>query len=231
MYIIYMKQQLRKDHGERKKNNILTNILTEQQPVLGLGVSALWDCSGEEYLSKVFEEIRTNKANSKWFEPFILQLNDQYMDRRAGRDPKFEADTVSVDLNALTTEGIRLANQNITGEVNSRFLWMQSGTGNSRKPTMYSDKLENENARVAIDQQGWFFARGTTLVQGCKFPSTLPTATVVEFGSANVGSPDDPNHTLFWRNRITTPTQYINHKQYTDLYLHVHIVDYRSISE
>jgi hypothetical protein len=142
-----------------------------------------------------------------------------------------EAQTVSVDLNALTTEGIRLANQHITGEVNSRFLWMMSGRGNTKKPTMYSDQLEDENSRQPIDQQGWFFARGTTLVQGCKFPSTLPNALVVEFGSSNVGSPSSPDHTLFWRNRITTPTQYIDHKQYLDLYIHVHIVDYRSISE
>lgn len=224
-----MNRQLQKDHYPVK--DMLTNILTEQQPVLGLGLSARWDLSSEKYINDIFEEIRTNKSNSKWFEAFILQMNDQFMDRRSGRDRRFEAEVVSVDMNALTSEGIRLANQNITGEVNSRFLWMMSGTGNTRKPTMYSEKLEKENSRQPIDQQGWFFARGTTLVQGCKFPSSLPTASIVEFGSANVGSQTDRDHTLFWRNRITSPSQYINHKQHQDLYLHIHVIDYRSISE
>jgi hypothetical protein len=198
---------------------------------LGIGLSASWDYQDLKYLDKIFEEIRVNKSESKWFDTFILNMNDQYMDRRSGMDKRFEANTVSVDQNALTTEGLRLCNQNITGEVNQKFLWMMSGTGNTVKPTMYTSKLENENARVAIDQQGWFFARGTTLVQGCKFPTSLANATVVEFGSSNVGDQNDPDNTVFWRTRITAPSQYIQHVQYKDIYLHVHIVDFRSISE
>jgi hypothetical protein len=214
---------------ENKHRDILKYVLEESQPVLGIGVSASWDVRDERYLNAIFEEVRTNKSQSKWFDAFINQMNDQYMDRRSGRDSHLEAQTVSVDLNALTTEGLRLANQNITGEVNSRFLWMLSGTGNTTKPTMYSEQLEKENARVPIDQQGWFFARGTTLVQGCKFPTTLPSATIVEFGSANVGDKNSADHTLFWRSRITSSSQYIPHIQNGSIYLHVHVIDFRSI--
>lgn len=213
-----------------KKENIIKNILTEPAPLLGLGISASWDARDEKYLEKMFEEIRLNRAKSKWFDHFVLQMNDQFMDRRSGRDTRYEANTVSVDSNALTVEGIRLCNQNITGEVNSRFLWMLSGTGNSLKPNMYTEKLENENSRQPIDQQGWFFARGTTLVQGCKFPTALPSATIVEFGSANMQDQNDPDHALFWRTRITDSSQYVIHKQYQTIYLHVHLIDYRSIS-
>jgi hypothetical protein len=217
--------------SDNGKKNIINYILKEPNPVLGIGLSASWDYQDLKYLDKIFEEIRVNKSESKWFDTFILNMNDQYMDRRSGMDKRFEANTVSVDQNALTTEGLRLCNQNITGEVNQKFLWMMSGTGNTVKPTMYTSKLENENARVAIDQQGWFFARGTTLVQGCKFPTSLANATVVEFGSSNVGDQNDPDNTVFWRTRITAPSQYIQHVQYKDIYLHVHIVDFRSISE
>ncbi len=216
---------------QKNKQNIIKNVLTEPTPVLGLGISATWDERDSKYLDKIFDEIRINRADSKWFEAFILQMNDQFMDKRSGRNHQYEANTVSVDKNALTVEGLRLCNQNITGEVNSRFLWMISGTGNTLKPNMYSEKLEAENARVAMDQQGWFFARGTTLVQGCKFPTSLPSATIVEFGSANVGDQNDSDHTLFWRTRITQSSQYVVHEQFKTIYLHVHVIDFRSISE
>ncbi len=215
----------------KKKKDLVKYVLTEPAPVLGLGISASWDLQDSKYLDKIFEEVRLKKSESKWFDAFILQMNDQFMDRRSGRDRRFEANTVSVDQNALTVEGLRLTNQNITGEVNSRFLWMISGTGNSLKPNMYTEKLENENARQPMDQQGWFFARGTSLVQGCKFPTTLPSATIVEFGSANVGDQNDPDHTLFWRNRITQSSQYVVHTQFQTIYMHVHLIDFRSISE
>ena len=213
------------------KENILKYVLQEPAPVLGMGLSASWDLRDMRYLDKIFDEIRINKAESKWFEPLILSMNDQFMDRRSGRDRRFEANVVSVDKNALTTEGLRLCNQNITGEVNQRFLYMMSGTGNTVKPTMYSEHLENENSRIAIDQQGWYFARGTTLTQGTKFPTSIPTAVIKEFGSSNVADPNDPDHTLFWRSRITDSSQYINHTQYVDIYMHIHLVDFRSISE
>ena len=214
-----------------KKRDIIKYVLTEPSPALGIGLSASWDIRDEKYLTNIFQEIRTNKSESKWLDAFILQMNDQFMDRRTGRDVRMEAQTVSVDQNALTTEGLRLCNQRITGETNSKFLWMMSGKGNSKKPNMYTDQLENENSRQAIDQQGWFFARGTTLVQGCKFPSSLPNATVVEFGSSNASNKSNPDHILFWRNRITSSSQYVRHEQYKSIYLHVHIVDFRSISE
>lgn len=206
-------------------------ILQEPAPVLGMGLSASWDLRDMKYLDRVFDEICINRSQSKWFEPLILNMNQQFMDQRSGMDTRFEANTVSVDRNALTTEGLRLCNQNITGEVNQRFLYMMSGTGNNVKPTMYSEHLEAENSRIAIDQQGWFFGRGTTLTQGCKFPTSIPTATIKEFGSSNVADPDDPDNTLFWRSRITDSTQLINHVQYETVYLHVHIIDFRSISE
>lgn len=211
------------------KENVLEHILQEPAPVLGMGLSASWDLRDMKYLDKIFTEIRMNRSQSRWFEPFIMSMNDQFMDRRTGR--QFEANTVSVDMNALTTEGLRLCNQRITGEINQGFNYMMSGTGNSVKPTMYSEHLEAENSRIAIDQQGWFFARGTTLTQGCKFPTSVPTATIREFGSSNVSDPGDPDHTLFWRSRITDSSQLVNHVQYETVYLHVHLVDFRSISE
>jgi|SRR5580765_261933 len=215
---------------QKAASTILKKIITRQeQPATGVGLSAAWDIEYLPYLEKVFEEIGREKANSKYYELFVGSMIDQYEDRRYQRN--YAPRHVSVDMNSLTVDGITLCNQNITGEETTRFLWMMSGTGNTVKPTMYSQKLENENARIAIDQQGWFFARGTTLVQGTKFPTSLPTATIVEFGSSNVGDPSSPDHVLFWRNRITNSAQYVSHIQYKTVYLHVHVIDFRSVSE
>ena len=153
---------------QMKKENILKHVLQEPAPVLGMGLSASWDLRDMRYLDRIFDEIRINRAESKWFEPLILSMNDQFMDRRSGIDRRFEANVVSVDKNALTTEGLRLCNQNITGEVNQRFLYMMSGTGNTVKPTMYSEHLEGGKLPHCSGPAGMVFRKGNHPYTGDK---------------------------------------------------------------
>lgn len=216
-----------------KEKESVVSIMRSQNEAHGYGLSALFRKEDFDKIEKYWNDIKQNKGDSKYLEMFCQNLEDKYNDRRSGRINKDfpEPINASLDKNALTTEGIRLTNENITGQDATRFNWMCSGRGNSIKPTMFSDFLEDENARMSIESQGWFFARGTTLVQGCKFIDSITSATIVEFGSANVGDPDEFGHTLWWRNRIVSPSQYIEHRQYETVYIHVHIIDIRSVSE
>lgn len=214
------------------KRRKIVHILRTQNEAIGFGLSASYRIEDFEKIQKYWDDIKINKGNSKYLDILCQSLEDSFNDRKYGREKILPApQNTSIDTNSLTTEGIRLTNENITGQDDTRFNWMISGRGNAVKPTMYAYELEDENARMSIESQGWFFARGTTLVQGCKFTDSIANATIVEFGSANVGDPDDPDHTLWWRNRITSPSQYIEHRQYETVYIHVHIIDIRSVSE
>jgi hypothetical protein len=208
----------------------IISTITEPEDVFGFGISALFDIMDEPYLDKVIKEIRINRKNSIHFAPFLKKLDDFYNDRRSGIErQRYQPLVVSEDVNALTVDGLRFTNENITGEVTTRMNFMMAGAGNSIKPTMYSTRLELEETRVPLDVYGWFFAKGTTLVQGCKFPRANRTATYVEFGSSNVGDELDPDHVLFWRNRITNPADYLEHIQFKTIPIHVHIIDRRSV--
>ena len=197
----------------------------------GIGLSQTWDVKDYDRLMDIMYDIRKGKKE------LVTQLVNDAVDIFYGSVPekvlsssplRTVPKTVSIDHNVITHPGIALTNKNITGEDMTRFLYIMSGTGNTEIPTIHSDHVEDENARVSILDTGFFFAAGTALFQGAVFPTTIPDAVVKTFGSATHNDPNEFGYTVFWVSRILDSSKFVSHYQNKTVYSHMHIVDRRS---
>lgn len=195
----------------------------------GIGLSQTWDVKDYDKLMDIMYDIRKGKKE------LVTQLVDDAVDIfhgvpvHADESPlRTVPKTVSIDHNVLTHQGIALTNKNITGEDMTRFLYIMSATGNTEVPTIHSDHVQDENARVSILDTGFFFAAGTALFQGAVFPTTVPDAVVKSFGSATHNDPNEFGYTVFWVNRILDSSKFVEHFQNKTVYSHMHIIDRRS---
>ena len=193
------------------------------QPVQeqGFGVSNIYSEKDYDKLLDVMADIRSGKKE------LVTQLVSDSVDIFHGVVPKRPdyvstalpiPKTSSIDHNVITHPGIALTNKNITGEDMTRFLYIMSGTGNTETPTIHSDHVEDENARVSILDTGFFFASGTALFQGAVFPTAIPDAVVKTFGSATHNDPNEFGYTVFWVNRILDSSKFVTHEQNKTVY-------------
>lgn len=198
------------------------------EPVLesGYGITQTWDANDYDRLMDIMSDIRSGNHQ------LVTQLVNDSVDIYNGVQPKEPLRTkpkrVSIDHNVITHQGITLTNKNITGEDLTRCLYVFSGTGNTEIPTIHSDHIENENARVSILDTGFYFASGTALFQSAVFPTSIDDAVVKCFGSATHNSPEEFGYTMFWASRILDTTKYVYHYKNKTVYSHLHIIDRRS---
>jgi hypothetical protein len=212
----------------QQKLKEITSTIIEPVQEEGFGVSNTYLAKDYDKLLDIMADIRSGKKE------LFQQLVNDSVDIFHGVVPKRPDSTVpipktsSIDHNVITHPGIALTNKNITGEDMTRFLYIMSGTGNTETPTIHSDHVEDENARVSILDSGAFFASGTALMQSAVFPTSIPTAVVKTFGSATHNSPDEFGYTTFWVSRILDSSKFVYHEQNKSIYSHLHIVDRRS---
>src|SRR6476620_12496948 len=151
-----MTLQSQKSQGNKLKKITSFNIEPIQES--GCGVSTVHDAKDYDKLLDIMADIRSGKKE------LFQQLINDAVDVFHGVVPKRPDSTVpkpktsSIDHNVITHPGISLTNKNITGEDMTRFLYIMSGTGNTETPTIHSDHVEDENARVSILDTGFFFA-------------------------------------------------------------------------
>jgi hypothetical protein len=209
----------------------ITSMTVEPIQESGYGISSTYNASDYDKLMDIMYDIRHGNK-----ELFLQFVNDS-VDIFHGTVPAKVLDksplrtvprTVSIDHNVIIHQGIALTNKNITGEDMTRFLYIMSGTGNTEVPTIHSDHVEDENARVSILDTGFYFASGTALFQGAVFPTTIPNADVKTFGSATHNSAEEFGYTVYWVNRILDSSKYVRHEQMKTVYSHLHIIDRRS---
>jgi hypothetical protein len=209
----------------------ITSTIVEPIEESGYGISSTYNASDYDRLMDIMHDIR--KGDKQLFLQFVSDSVDIFhgtvptkvLDKSPLRTvPR----TVSIDHNVITHQGIALTNKNITGEDMTRFLYIMSGTGNTEIPTIHSDHVEDENARVSILDTGFYFASGTALFQGAVFPTTIPDADVKSFGSATHNSAEEFGYTVYWVNRILDSSKYVRHEQMKTVYSHLHIIDRRS---
>lgn len=215
----------------KKLKEMITNSITDPIEEIGMGVSQIWDCKHQDKLLDIMADIRSGNRS------LFKQLIDDSIDIYHGVVPK-EPDhlrngvpipkTVSIDHNVITHPGITLTNKNITGEDMTRFLYVMSGEGNTEIPTIHSDHVEAENARVSILDTGTFFASGTALFQAAVFPTNIEDAVVKSFGSATHNDPNEFGYTVFWVSRILDSSKYVYHYKNKTTYSHLHVIDRRS---
>ncbi len=217
---------------DRNKLKKITSFDIEPIQESGFGVSEIWDAKDYDKLMDIMYDIRKGKKYE-----LVTQLVNDAVDIYHGVPaakvqshsllstvPK----TASIDHNVITHPGISLTNKNITGEDMTRFLYIMSGTGNSETPTIHSDHVEDENARVSILDTGFYFASGTALMQCGVFPTTVPDAVVKSFGSSTHNDPSEFGYTVYWVSRILDSAKFIYHFQNKTLYSHTHVIDRRS---
>lgn len=214
----------------RKVKNKIVNMQVEKPVEEGYGISELYDAKHYDKLLDYMADIR--KGSEKTQIELLRDWVDQSTNITLGEGKQdildFKPRKVSLDHNVITHPGIALTNKNITGQDMTRFLYIMSGTGNTEAPTIHSDHIEGENARVSILDTGFFFASGTALFQGCVFPTSIPDAVVKTFGSATHADPATTGYTVFWVNRILDNSKFVRHEMNKTVYTHTHIVDRRS---
>ena len=193
----------------------------DQLNVQGYGISSSWDVKHTSKLNSLMYKIRKGSKDK------FLELTDLLYSAESNPN-SFKPKQVSFDKNIITHPAISLMNKNITGQDRTRFLYVASSTDNSEVPTIYSSSLKGENARMSIEATGFYFASGTTLFQGCVFPTTINDAVIKSFASMTHLDPNDPDHIMFWITRILDPTKWIYHFKDNTIYLHVHVIDFRS---
>lgn len=211
-----------------KDKKIINASIEKVEESEGLGLSQLWSAKDYDQIVEVMAKIREDGKIE-----LVSELVNDAVDIYYGKVPSstvipVKPKLVSINHNVVTHPGIALTNKNITGQDMTRFLYIFSGTDNSQAPTIHSDSIPNENARVSILDTGFFFANGTALFQGCVFPTTIPDAVVKAFGSATHADPSASGYTVFWVNRILDPSKYIQHEQNKTTYTHTHVIDRRS---
>jgi hypothetical protein len=218
-------QQLSPSQDKLKK---ITNFDIEPIQEAGFGVSTVYDAANYDKLLDIMADIRSGKKE------LVTQLVSDAVDIYYGVVPKRPDDNIpkpktsSIDHNVITHPGISLTNKNITGEDMTRFLYIMSGTGNTETPTIHSDHVEDENARVSILDTGFFFASGTALFQGAVFPTGIEDAVVKTFGSATHNDTNEFGYTVFWVNRLLDSSKFVNHLKNKTVYSHLHVIDRRS---
>jgi hypothetical protein len=209
--------------------NKVINLNQENEQVEGIGLSEVWSAKDYDQIVELMAKIRED-GKIELVKEMVNDAVDIFHDvvPEDNNTIKVKPKTVSIDHNVVTHPGIALTNKNITGQDMTRFLYIMSGTGNTEAPTIHSDHIENENARVSILDTGFFFASGTALFQGCVFPTTIPDAEVKTFGSATHYDPNTTGYTVFWVNRILDSSKYVRHEMNKTVYTHTHIIDRRS---
>ena len=218
------KRDFRKDLPKLIKDVDNRDIIEES----GYGLSETWNVKDYDKLLDYMKDIRKSSNPIQLLGDWIDQSVN--ISTREGNQNilDFAPKTISLDHNVITHPGIALTNKNITGQDMTRFLYIFSGTENTETPTIHSDHIQDENARVSILDTGFFFAAGTALFQGCVFPTTIPDAVVKTFGSATHADPTTTGYTVFWVNRILDNSKFVNHFQGKTVYTHTHIIDRRS---
>src|SRR6476620_2496518 len=154
-----MTLQSQQSQGNKLKKITSFNIEPIQES--GFGVSTVHDAKDYDKLLDIMADIRSGKK--ELFQQLVNDAVDVFHGvvpaKVEERSPLSTVPrTVSIDHNVITHPGISLTNKNITGEDMTRFLYIMSGTGNTETPTIHSDHVEDENARVSILDTGFFFA-------------------------------------------------------------------------
>src|SRR5688500_14473057 len=144
----------------------------------GYGLSEIWDVKDYDKLLDYMSDIRKSSNPAQLTGDWINQSVNISLREGNQNILDFKPKHVSIDHNVVTHPGIALTNKNITGQDMTRFLYIFSGTENSEIPTIHSNHIGGENARVSILDTGFFFASGTALFQGCVFPTTIPDAVI-----------------------------------------------------
>lgn len=173
-------------------------------------LAALWLVTDKAKLDYFFDRF-SNKSplsedlKNKMLNIFDDQVARKWHDKRTGS--LLEPVEAVIAPNKKLADGIARDNLVLAGRAGLLFLFMASGTGQS-KPSIGQHNLDDENARVDAE----IHPQGNVLKTVGRFPTTIPSATISEFGACD--EPQDPC-TFSWRSIIENTAYQLPHIQGT----------------
>lgn len=187
---------------------MLANDTSDVKINKGRMLAALWLATDKEKLDHYFNRFSNKSPLRDTLKDEILnEFDDQvyrkWNDQRSGS--KLEPVEAVVIPNKKLADGIARDNLVLAGRAGLLFLFMASGTGAS-KPSIGQHNLDAENARADAE----IHPQGNVLKTVGRFPTTIPTDTISEFGGCD--EPQDPS-TFSWRSIIEDIAQQLPHTQ------------------
>lgn len=208
-----------------------------KQILNGITKSALWDVSDYDYHMKYVKLVNAqaskqsrynlitnldNHLESLWDDHRNHKL-DPYKEPHKG----WEAINISKNKNKTTIYACVRYAELITDESTDRFYWMASGTSVSAVPLVTDKKLNAENIRVSLKDNGFLFSNQNVVMEHGVFPQTIQTCTIKEFGAFDAPSSLDVNQVLEWHNIIKYSNEYHEHVQGQTYYSGTHSMEQR----
>ena len=206
-------------------------------PLDGITRSSLWDKKDYNYHIRYINKI--NNASSKWARWDLIDnllthfdaLNNDHRNHKLEPFTKphknFESFGTSKNKNKTTIYGCIRHAEIICEESIERFYWIASGTSVSATPLVTDTKLNAENIRVSLKDNGFLFSNQNVIMEHGVFPTGIPDALIKEFGAFDRPSELDFNQTCEWHNLIKYANEYHDHKQNETYYTATHATEIR----
>lgn len=210
---------------------------TEHRPLDGITRSGLWDKNDFNYHSRYVRRI--NNASSKYeryhlIDNLVNHIDALYNDHRThilepyiAPHKQFESHNVTVNDNKGTIYACVRHAEIICEESIERFYWMASGTSVSATPLVIDRKLNQENMRVSLKDNGFLFSNQNVIMEHGVFPTGIPDAIIKEFGAFDNPSQIAVFQTCEWHNLIKYANEYHDHRQNETYYTATHAMELR----
>lgn len=203
----------------------------------GITRSALWDKSDFNYHIKYISKINNASSKSQRSElinNLVGHFDSLYNDHRnhilepyKAPHKHFESFGTSKNHNKTTIYACMRHAEIICEESIERFYWIASGTSVSATPLIIDKKLNAENMRVSLKDNGFLFSNSNVIMEHGVFPTLTPDATIKEFGAFDNPSQLALLQTCEWHNIIKYSNEYHEHKQNETYYTATHAMELR----
>ncbi len=203
----------------------------------GITRSALWDKNDFKYHCHWTKKLRATPYRSSrqlMINELVDHVDALYNDHRTHKlnifkEPhkQFEAFNTSINKNKTTIYACIRHSEIITEESTKRFYWMASGTSVEAKPLAIDRKLNLENIRVSLKDNGFLFSNQNVIMEHGVFPYTIADALIKEFGAFDSPSTLAANQYCEWHNLIKFSNEYHDHKQNQTYYTATHSMELR----
>lgn len=203
----------------------------------GITRSALWDKNDFNYHKRYIRKInhtRSRTHRNDLINNLVGHLDALHNDHRThilepyiAPHKQFESLGTSLNHNKTTIYACIRHAEIITEESIERFYWMASGTSVSATPLVIDRKLNAENMRVSLKDNGFLFSNSNVIMEHGVFPTAIPDATVKEFGAFDNPSSLIADQTLEWHNIIKYSNEYHEHRQNQTYYTATHATELR----
>lgn len=224
------------DFYNKKPRKVDLSATKDEMRFNGVTRSALWDKNDFDYhvhyvklINSSGKERRrdliTNLVNH--FDSLYNDHRNHILENYKYPHKHFESHGLSINDNKTTIYACMRHAEIICEESIERFYWLASGTSVSATPLVIDKKLNAENMRVSLKDNGFLFSNSNVIMEHGVFPTGIPNATIKEFGAFDHPSALAIMQTCEWHNIIKYSNEYHEHKQNQTYYTATHAMELR----